>query len=432
MDVLAALREKVEQGELYTLQSEATLISFEANQMKSASVEETRGQALRVMVDGRLGFAAVSGQVEPQALIASALDSARYGDRVSLAFPGATPGPDVDTYDPQLAEVPLDHFVEIGREIIATLRQVDGDAQINVEIERGVHHSSLRNTAGAATDQRSSSFALSISIERVRDDDVLIAYETCHGVSFDESYRQSVERLAGKMEQAKRPARLQSGHMPVLFSPRGSLVLCLPIMMGINGQNVQRGISPMSDKRGQVLFDEKITLWDDPTLCGRPSSSSHDDEGVPCRRKAVIQRGTCQSFLLDLRTAALLGEESTGNGTRALFSTPSPSASNLVMEAGDRPLADLLAGISHGLLVDSVLGLGQGNPISGAFSNSVGLGFAIENGEIAGRVKDISIAGNTYTDLRHVEALSQEREWVYGHLHLPYVLLPDLNVVGQR
>ena len=432
MDILSVVRGKAEQAELYTVASEATLISFEANEMKSASVEETKGQALRVVVDGRLGFGAVSGPIEAQALIDSALASARYGDRVEIAFPGSAPAAEIATYDPALAQLPLDRFVEIGREIIATLHDVDSDAQINVDIERSVHRSTLCNTAGAATTQQSSVFSSSISIERVRDDDVLIVSDSVHGTSFDTSYRQSVERLAEKMERAKRQAHLHSGHMPVLFSPQGSMVLHLPITMGINGKNVQRGISPMSDKRGLRLFDEKITLWDDPTLDGRPGSSSYDDEGVPCRRKAVIEGGVCQTFLLDLKTAALMDEQSTGNGARGLFSTPSPSCSNLVMEAGATPLADLVGQIKHGLLVDNILGLGQGNPISGAFSNSVGLGFAIEDGEIVGRVKDVSLAGNIYDDLAQVDALSRERYWVYGHLHLPYILLADLNVVCQE
>ena len=83
------------------------------------------------------------------------------------------------------------------------------------------------------------------------------------------------------------------------------------------------------------------------------------------------------------------------------------------------------------LLVESPLGLGQGNVISGIFSNSLSLAFKIERGEIVGRVKEVSIAGNIYEDLRHVEALSQETEWVYGGLRLPYVLLPALNVVTK-
>ncbi|MBN1399902.1 MAG: hypothetical protein JXA74_03635, partial [Anaerolineae bacterium] len=74
---------------------------------------------------------------------------------------------------------------------------------------------------------------------------------------------------------------------------------------------------------------------------------------------------------------------------------------------------------------------GQGNVISGAFSNSLSLAFKIEHGEIVGRVKDVSIAGNVYNVLRRVAAISQESQWVYYSLKLPYVLIEEMNVVAK-
>jgi PmbA protein len=188
----------------------------------------------------------------------------------------------------------------------------------------------------------------------------------------------------------------------------------------------------MKERLGEQLFDARLTLWDDPTISARPRSSSHDQEGVPCRRKALIHQGTCAEFLYDLRTAAMMETQSTGNGARGLFSTPSPSPSNLIFQEGDQPLREMLAGIEHGLLVESLLGLGQGNAISGAFSNAIGLGYLIDHGEITGRVKNVSIAGNIYENLREIGAISQENYWVRGMLRMPYILLPDMKVVGEE
>ena len=85
-----------------------------------------------------------------------------------------------------------------------------------------------------------------------------------------------------------------------------------------------------------------------------------------------------------------------------------------------------------GLLVDELLGLGQGNPLSGAFSNPVGLAYVIEEGEIVGRVKDVTLAGNVYDVLKSVGSLSREQYWVYGRYLLPHVLIPELDVVRSR
>lgn len=432
MDLLQALRGKAEQAEIYTTEGEATLVSFEANIMKAAKVDETQGIALRALVNGRLGFTAASGAVAEEDLIANLLASAQYGEEVGLAFPGPAVGPEVITHDPSLAEVPLTRLVEIGREIVATLRATDPNAHVNVDLERELTTTSLRNSAGAEITAQHSTFSLGVSVERVRGDDVLIAYETLSDISLSDAYHQAVERLAEKVRLASRVASLRSGRMPVLFSPSGALVLLLPLMLALNGQHVQRGTSPLANRRGERVLAENLTLWDDPTLPGRPASGSHDGEGVPCARKALIERGICQGFLFDLRTAALTGQQSTGNGARSLFAPPAPAPSNLVLQPGETPLAQMLAGIERGLLVEEVLGLGQGNPLSGAFSNPVGLGYLIERGEIVGRVKDVSISGNIYEDLLRQVTLSQESYWVRGQLKLPYILLGELNVVCRE
>jgi PmbA protein len=63
-------------------------------------------------------------------------------------------------------------------------------------------------------------------------------------------------------------------------------------------------------------------------------------------------------------------------------------------------------------MVRQFLGLGQGNPINDEFSVNVFLGYKIENGKVAGRVKDVMLAGNAYSALKDITGMSKEREWV--------------------
>jgi PmbA protein len=248
---------------------------------------------------------------------------------------------------------------------------------------------------------------------------------------WEEDYLAFVRRLGEKLKLAMKSATIRSGRMPVLFSPTGALVLGLPLMLGLNGKSVYTGISPLAGKIGEKLFDDKLTVVDDATIDGKFGSASYDDEGVAHRRNVLVERGVLKSFFYDLKTAAQSGVQSTGNGERGLFNPPSPSPTNLLFAAGDTPLADIIAGIDEGLLVEDVLGMGQGNVISGAFSNPLSLAFKIEKGEIVGRVKDVSIAGNIYDLLKNVAAVSRETEWVYNNFNLPYILLPDMNVVTK-
>ncbi len=429
--MLKRLTERAEQAEVFEIDSEAVKIGFEANKLKSFKVEETQGVAVRVLMDGRLGFAASSDVAAEDRLVENALASARYGDQVPLRFPESASGPDVRVYDPELANLAIDRLIEMGMEMIETVREADGQANVRVDLTRRVRRTMVRNSRGSEAVVTRSPLSIMLEVERVRGDDVVTLFEYFTTAQADDSYREFVERVARKLRMAQKSAGLSSGRMPVLFAPSGAPVLALPLLQGLNGKNAYRGISPMAGRVGGQLFHESLTVVDDPTLNGRPGSGSHDDEGVPRRRNVLIDRGRVTGFIYDLKTAALASAKPTGSGERGLFSPPSPSFSNMVIEGGDRSVDDLIAGIDTGLLVESPLGLGQGNVISGAFSNNLSLAFRIEAGEVVGRVKDVSIAGNIYEDLQQIEALSRESEWVYGGMQLPYILLPELNVVTR-
>ncbi len=431
MDILQTLSRRAAQVEVADVRIESTKIGFEANRLKSSQVEETAGLAVRVVVDGRLGFAASSDRAAADKLVANALESAAYGDEVPIAFPAPQPAPAVTTYDPAIAAFPIPRLVEIGEEIIALVRQAEPEALVNVDLKRGVQDISIRNQTGTDVAVRRSPLSISVEISRVKGDDVLLVFDVAGATVWDDDYMAFVRRLAERLEQAKRSATLRAGKMPVLFAPSGALVLGLPLMEGLNGKSVYTRTSPMAGKVGEQLFDRKIAIADDPLLDGKFGSAPYDEEGVAHRRTVLVKDGVLQGFLYDLRTAALSGVASTGNGERSLFSAPQPSPTNLVFQPGQTPLADMIGGIEEGLLAVDALGLGQGNVISGAFSNSLSLAFKIEKGEIVGRVKDVSIAGNVYNLLRDVAAVSRESEWVYGSLSLPYILLDGMNVITK-
>lgn len=432
MDILKQLSTEAEQVEVVNVQSESTTVGFESNRLKHSQVEETKGIAVRVVKNGCLGFAASSDESATEKLVTNVLESATYGDEIPIAFPAPQSAPKVTTFDQTITELSIPRMVEIGQEIIDIICQVEPDALVNVDLERGVQHLSLRNQAGSNVSFKRSPLSISFLVNRVKGDDVLFMFDTLGTTVWEDDYLAFARTVSEKLVLAQKSATIQSGRMPVLFAPTGALVLGLPLMLGLNGKNVYTHISPMGGKIGEKLFDDKLIIVDDPTLDGKFGSASYDDEGVPHRRNVLVEQGVLKGFMYDLKTAAQSGVESTGNGSRSLFSSPSPSPTNLIFGAGKTPLAEIIASIDEGLLVENALGLGQGNVISGAFSNSLSLAFKIERGEIVGRVKDVSIARNVYDLLQDVAAVSQETQWVYRIFNLPYILLPDVNVVAKE
>ena len=106
------------------------------------------------------------------------------------------------------------------------------------------------------------------------------------------------------------------------------------------------------------------------------------------------------------------------------------------MNAGETPFEEMVASTQEGLMVHDYLGLGQGNPINGEFSVNIFLGYKIENGKIVGRVKDVMLAGNAYSALKDITAISKEREWVSGPYTFfaglfPYVQVGALSITAK-
>jgi len=431
MDILTQLKKQAEQVEILSLQTEKTTVEYEANQLKTCTVAETKGTAVRVIRKGQLGFAASSDEIAMDKLAANALESATYGDKASFSFPDAQPAPIVRTFDKAVAELPIARLAEIGREMLDLVLPVEPNARCNVSLERSLVSASIRNQKGLDVAFKTSPLSLGLEIDRIEGDDVLILYDQIGTTVWEKDYLDFARRLVEKLKKARTITSIKPGKMPVLFSPTGTLALALPLSQGLNGKEVYKGTSPMIGKIGEKLFDDKITIIDDGTIDGKFASASYDDEGVPHRRNMLIEEGVLKSFIYDLKTAAQSGVESTGNAARGLFTPPDPSFTNLVIQPGETPLKDILAGMDEGIIVEDLLGIGQGNIISGAFSNPLALAFKVEKGEIVGRVKDLSIAGNIYDLLKNVGAVSTEAQWVYSTFHAPYILIPEMNVAGK-
>ncbi len=336
MDILKQLQSQAEQAEVVKIEAESTTVEYEANRFKTSKVEQTQGMAVRVVRKGRLGFSASSDEGALEHLIANALESAAYGDEIPLQFPAPRPTSSVKTYDPKIAEFPISRLVEIGQEILNILLPIEPEARINISLDRGVNRLSLRNQAGAEIAFQRSPLSITVDLSSVKEDDILIMFDMTGTTMWEDDYLAFAHRLGEKLKLAKQLTNIRSGHMPVIFSPSGSLVLGIPLMEGLDGKNVFTGVSPLIGKLGETLFDPKITLVDDGTLDGRFGSAPYDDEGIPHRRNPLVEKGVVKSFYYDLKTAVQSGVEPTGNGRRGLFNPPFPSISN----SADRARSD--------------------------------------------------------------------------------------------
>jgi len=417
---------------------ERTSVAFEWGRLKAAGVSEEAGANLRVRQRGRVGVAGSTAvDAAPGDLVARALASAELGEAVDLAFPGAAPIPGVTTFDAAAADAALDHFVALGRSLLEQLAR-DG-CRVNVTIERETAETRVANSGGAAGAYRSTGVGVSAEVWRIAGDDVLAIGDSWDGTGLppEAALTALVRGITQRLEHGLRIVGPPEGALPVVFTPSGLSALMLPVTQALSGKAVLQGISPLAGKVGERVFDERFSLTDDALCPGRPASRPLDDECVPSRTTCLVQRGVVERFIYDLETAARAKTASTGHGQRTIFGKPAPGYTNIVLgeaEGGgqwDGGLGGgLLADVSDGLLVDELIGVGQGNVIGGAFSHPVALAYRVQRGAIAGRVKDAAIAGNAYELWKRVGGWGHDRRWA-GARSSPSVLLDGVSVARR-
>lgn len=413
-----------------TVKSDETVtLLWESGRLKSCSWSQERGVNLRVRADGRLGVAG-STAGNPEALVEAALASASIGEPVDLILPAPSPLQAVRTHSPAAGAASVPELTALGQGLVERLAH-DG-WQVNVTVERSAGSVRVANSRGVEATYDITAVALAAEVTRVDGDDILMVSD--HYAAADLPGEPQVAALADsirrRVEWASKAAPPPRGELPVLFTPAGATALFLPLRQACLGKAVLQGVSPLGGRLGERAFDPLLTLTDDPWGPGASGSRAVDDEGVPTRPMALVRQGVIGGFIYDLETAARAAVPATGHARRTTFGKPQAAYSNLVVSAGSDGWKDLLARIPDGLLVDELIGVGQGNVIGGAFSHPVALAYRVSGGEIIGRVKDAAVAGNAYELLGRIAGLGRDVEW-RGSLALPPILLEGVSVAPR-
>jgi len=404
--------------------SESESISFENDKLKSAESSQSTSMSVKVVVNGKIGSSHTTDIQDIDGVVERALEAAEFGSPAHFDFPGPEKGPDVKVYDDAVQAVKKGEMVHIGEEMMGLVKDYNLDILVSAGVNKGVGTTEFANSAGAAYTTQSTSFGVGVEGQLIRGTDILWAG---HGLGLKKrevDHREMARKTVALFRMAENVAPVRSGQMPVIFAPEGMRVLLLALTLGVDGKNVFLGSSPLAGKLGEKIADERFSISDNPLIDYAGGSGTYDGEGVPHQVTPLIENGVLRNFLYDLDTAGRAGAKTTGNGVGC-------SATNLVVNEGTTSYEDMVKQTKEGLLVHSVLGLGQGNPISGEFSVNLHVAYKIENGEVVGRVKDVMLAGNTYTALKNIMAIGDKAEWAGGTLLTPPIQIADLSVVAR-
>ena len=263
-------------------------------------------------------------------------------------------------------------------------------------------------------------------------DDAVEAFDVALGYENAASIPASATKMALSKLGA---AEVKSGKYSIIIDGKQMRALLSAYCSVFSGKQALLGLSLLSGKVGEAVAADCVTLVDDAMYEGGYVKTAFDGEGVATYKKNVIEKGVLNTLLYDLSTAAKAGVTTTANGQRTSYAQQvSIAPFTFYIEGGELSEEQLTQRMGDGLYVTEFNGLHAGaNAVTGDFSIQ-SAGFLVENGKKTRAVKGFTVAGNFFSLLKDIKALSNEVKFglpsgftVFGS---PDVLLEDVSVAG--
>jgi len=420
-----------EQVEVYSIQETKNTVSFENSHLKNMAVSIQSGLSLRIVKDGKLGFAYTKNLIDRNGVLNGALSSLKGGAEAPGGFPGTQTVRSLDTYDDTINAITGDAIVEECQRVCNRLSS-GTTAQLNLESGHGQSSIRILNSSGADLSCRASFSYMAPALLFPG------SYAAIHRVHLEKSFEKTpqdiLDHILNTFSAAQKQVKPAAGRMKVIFLPESLYVLMWRLRHATSGKALYQNESPLAKRIGAKIFSDQLTVVDDPLNDSLPSARSFDDEATPCRCMSLVENGILQNYYYDLFYAKKMGVESSGHGYKTAMwggDTVSlkifPSLEHLFIEPGDQSFESMLKSMDRGVIVCRVLGAHSGNIPNGDYSVGLSPGIYVEGGEIVGHVKDAMIAGNIYVNLKNIIAIEDSRHFTSGGC-FPAILIDDVNI----
>jgi PmbA protein len=429
-----------EQVEVVVVAERGTEVRVYDGEVESLSASDTAGLGVRVIVDGRQGFA-WAGTLDTEVAVATlveARDNARFAtvdDHAGLAEPDGVDPPTLEVFHPGLRATPTGDKVALALDLERATRGADPRITGIESAEYADADSvvALVSTAGIRTATAESVCWLSV-YPLAGDGD---AAQTGFGFSLAR-HPGDLDPEVAATEAAQRATRMlgavrpSTGRATLVLDPWVTAQLLEVVGSTLAGDAVQKGRSPFAGRIGEAVAAPMVTLVDDPTNPAAFSAATCDGEGLATRRNLLVTDGVLQGFVHSALSARRSGTRSTGNAVRQGYrSVPGVGCSSLALQPGHATQAELIAAVGEGILVADVAGMHSGvNPVSGDLS--VGAeGLRIRGGSLAEPLREFTIASTLQRLLTDIQAVGADLVWLPMGAAGVSLVVPDVSVSGQ-
>lgn len=256
-------------------------------------------------------------------------------------------------------------------------------------------------------------------------DTMQVDYDYSHAIYFDDlkSAEEVGKKAAEKVTSRLNPKKVKTGTYPIYFDRDIAGSIFSHFISAIQGHNIARGVSFLKNKKGEKLFNNGITLIDDPFKKRGLGTSPFDSEGMGFETLNLIENGVFNHWLLDLVSMRKLGL----NDYDPRFLRGTGSTTNLSLVPSDLSRNDLFKKFGNGLLITDLMSRPD-TLVNGDYSVGAS-GFWIEDGEIAYPVHEATVSGNMidmFANLERANDITTDKK-----NNFPTLYLGALSVGGE-
>ncbi|RLI81382.1 hypothetical protein DRP07_07480 [Archaeoglobales archaeon] len=389
-------------------------VRIEKGRIKHLIAEREEGVAIRVIIDGRVGF---SFTTDPDALIETcerAIRISKISEEKLDDFPEGGMSKVNGVYSREVIEG--NWLKEAGETVISTVLEKKANPAEGVIEASGIKKEIL-NSAGSELESKET--FVSAFIECVHGEGA--AYDLATSRDIDIDLKRMAENASIFAIHSSKGGKIEAGRYDVVLSPLATHQLLFHALYpAFSMENVMKGRSPLANRLNDEVFGE-ISLIDDGMKDGLFMSSPFDDEGNPTQKTVLVDSGILKNFLKDWKWSKEVSADPTGNGIRQeRNSYPVTLPTNVLVEVQAQE------DYGKALYIHSFTGAHTSNPVSGDFSLECSP--AVLTGEDK-PIKTAMLYGNVYDLLKKVEFGGKEKIQV-ENTYTPWLKFSGVEVKG--
>ena len=439
----SALRETgVSEYEIYYMSDGTTSVSTLNKEVNAFSSSTTGGLCLRVLVDGKMGYASTELMTEaematlPERAKSNALATEKP-DTVGI-FAGS------ESYEPLrvekaelLSAAELKSLaIQTGEALFAKDERVkEGTTSEAISVESSIRLVNSHGLDLALTCNVNALVAEAVVSEN-GENQADYSFKNLKRGKEGEIIAEMVDEAVGEALSKIGADLVPTGKYNVVISGNQMRSLLSVFSSAFSAKAALDGMSLLKGKEGETIAAPIVTITDDPQREGSTVGTYFDAEGVATHRKAVVEAGVLTTLLHNRETALAMGKTTTANASKGGYSSPiGVRPYSFAIEAGDKSRDELFSLAGDGIFITEVKGLHAGaNPVSGDFSLE-SAGFMIRDGKKCEAVKSFTVAGNFFELLKSITALGDKIEFGISTgltgFGSPDVFVQNMSVAGK-